>query len=331
MSQDPPEADSDPLLRQIEDFLTHMRVERRRSPLTLETYGRDLRALRDFVHEQGAPPDATTVGVALLRGFLAAGLGHQKAATTARKIAALRAFFRYLERRGELRKNPAARLRIPKVARPLPKFLDVDTAAELVESPPEVTAPASAAQNERAAQARRQVLRDCALLELLYGSGLRVSELVGLDLLDLDLDERMMRVRGKGDKERVVPIGEPSARALGAYLAVRAHFRSGRGGSCDGAALFVGRNGRRLSSRQVQHLVRRYGSHGVGRSDLHPHALRHSCATHLLDAGADLRAIQELLGHEHLSTTQRYTHVSVDRMLEVYERSHPLARDPGDP
>ena len=267
-----------------------------------------------FVLEQHLPSRADTLDILTLRRFLASFVGKNIGATTARKIAALRAFLRDLQRRGEVRDNPAALLKLPKVRKPLPKFLTVQAATEVVESDPQRASTALA-------------IRDRAMLELLYGSGVRVSELVGLDLQQLDLNARLARVHGKGDKERVVPFGAPCEAALGAYLAIRSELRTKRTVAQDPQAVFLSRLGRRITTRQVQHVVRRLGALGTGRPDLHPHTLRHSCATHLLDAGADLRSIQELLGHASLSTTQRYTHVTVDRLLEVYDKAHPLARE----
>ena len=306
-------ASPDLLARQIEAFLERLVVERRAAVRTAETYGRDLWALHAFAKASGVTLTAAALDVLVLRRFLATFVGKRSSATTARRMAALRAFMRDLQRRGELRDNPAAVLRLPKVQKPLPRFLSVQAAGEVVES-----AGASAQDSPLG-------VRDRAMLELLYGAGIRVSELVGLDLDQVDLDDRMARVLGKGSKERVVPFGAPCAAALVSYLARRSELRPRRG-ALDPRALFLSRLGRRITVRQVQHLVQRYGALGTGRPDLHPHALRHSCATHLLDAGADLRGIQELLGHESLSTTQRYTHVTVDRLLEVYERAHPLAR-----
>jgi integrase/recombinase XerC len=305
----------DLLAQQIERFLERLRAERRAAQRTTETYGRDLRALHAFAIEQGLPLDACALDLLALRRFLATFVGKNGAATIARKVAALRAFYRDLVQRGALRENPAASLRLPKVSKPLPKFVTVADASEVVEAPAH-----DAARDEALA------VRDRALLELLYGAGVRVSELCGLDLDRLELPSRMARVLGKGSKERLVPFGEPCARALERYLALRPTLRNPRSGAQHASALFLGRWGSRLTPRQVQNLVRRYGMLGTGRPDLHPHALRHSCATHLLDAGADLRGIQELLGHSSLSTTQRYTHVSVDRLLEIYAGAHPLAR-----
>ena len=168
--------------------------------------------------------------------------------------------------------------------------------------------------------------RDQALLETLYGTGVRVSELAGMNVDHCDFTESEVRVLGKGGKERIVPLGKSAVGAIQAYLPDRSGLlEKSKGGDRD--ALWLSRSGRRLSVRQVQNIVRRHGTLGAGRGDLHPHAMRHTCATHLLDAGADLRSIQELLGHSSLSTTQRYTHVSVDRLMEVYDGAHPLARD----
>jgi len=314
-----PEGAADPLAQQIGAFLERLVVERRAAASTAQTYGRDLWALHAFACESGVPLTAASLDVLLLRRFLATFVGKRSGATTARRMAALRAFLRDLQRRGELRDNPAAALRLPKVQRPLPQFLSVDAAEQVVESARGGTG------GTGSTAVTALVMRDRAMLELLYGAGVRVSELVGLDLDRVDLPARLARVLGKGSKERLVPFGAPCADALQAYLARRGELRPRRA-ALDPRALFVSRLGRRITVRQVQYLVQRYGALGTGRPDLHPHALRHSCATHLLDAGADLRGIQELLGHQSLSTTQRYTHVTVDRLLEVYERAHPLAR-----
>jgi integrase/recombinase XerC len=171
--------------------------------------------------------------------------------------------------------------------------------------------------------------RDRALLEVLYGAGLRVSEVTGLDFRDVSFSDASVRVLGKGRKERLVPLGTQARDALREYLAERPSLAHPRTHAIDPAALFIGRLGRRVSPRWVQKLVQRYGALGTGRADLHPHALRHSCATHMLEGGADLRAIQEMLGHSSLSTTQRYTHLSLDGLLRVYDGAHPLSRRRG--
>ena len=307
---------ADRLRSQIDAFAQYLSTERRQAPLTVTTYGRDLDALHRFAKDEKLPRDAARLDREALRRYLAAASKDSGPATIARKIAALRSFYRFLVSRKMCVGNPAAALRLPKLVRPLPRFLSVDAAFQVVEAPdPDATVDAMR-------------LRDRAILELLYGSGLRVSESSGLSLLHVDLRERSARVTGKGGKERVVPLGGPTVTALVHYLEARGRLRHPVTGAQDADAVFLGRRGTRLSPRQIQHMVRRYGALGAGRGDLHPHALRHSCATHLLDAGCDLRGIQELLGHANLSTTQRYTHVSVDRLLEVHQRAHPLARHP---
>lgn len=310
-------ATADDALRvQIERFETYLRAERRSSERTVTTYVRALNELHAFVAREGLPLDATKLGLVVLRAWLASLFPTCASATLARKIATVRTFYRFLMRKGLARENPAAALKTPKVKRTLPRFLTVDEAFRVMDAP-----------KEDAARPEPLALRDAAILELLYGAGLRVSELAGLCLGDLEPSARTVRVLGKGGKERIAPYGGAAAKALAAYLEVRPDLRSPKTGAQHPDALFLGRYGTRLTARQVENIVHRYGALGAGRGDLHPHALRHSCATHLLDAGADLRSIQELLGHASLSTTQRYTHVSVDRLMEVYDRAHPMAHD----
>jgi integrase/recombinase XerC len=306
----------DELGEQIRAFEQYLTTERRSSDKTVATYVRDLEALREFVREKKLPQDARRLDVVALRAFLASLFDGRQPPTLARKISALRAFYRFLVRRGMARANPASSLRVPKVNKPLPKFLTVEDAFRVVDAPPK----------DRSASSGPLQVRNQAILELLYGTGVRVSEVSTLDIQDVDLNEAQARVRGKGNKERVVPLGETCIQALQRYLEVRPSLRSSKGQPPDPKALFLGRWGTRLSPRQIENVVRKYGALGAARGDLHPHALRHSCATHLLDAGADLRSIQELLGHASLSTTQRYTHVSIDRLMEVYDRAHPLSK-----
>jgi integrase/recombinase XerC len=308
-----PDPISDALSEAITRFLEHLRDERRASRHTVSAYGRDLDQLLRFVREkrQGvrAPKD---LDVLLLRGFLGQLARTHAPASIARKIAATRAFLRFLQRRGEVEKSPADALALPKVRRPLPTFLNVDAASEVVTTPGKSSA---------------EDLRDRAMLETLYGSGLRVSELCDLNIEHIELPApASVRVLGKGNKERVVPLGSHAAAALESYLRRRDELRHPKTGAIDPKALFLSRLGRRIGVRRVQSLVKGYGALGAGRADLHPHALRHTCATHLLDGGADLRSIQKLLGHASLSTTQRYTHVSIDHLMKVYDSAHPLAR-----
>ena len=332
------------------DFLVHLADERRASPNTVSAYGRDLEALLAFVDTRTdtiparRPRRATAAGAApaptsasaeaaldlfVLRAWLGELARTCKPSSVARKIATVRAFGRWMKRKGHSRANPAEQLASPKVRRELPTFLSAEDAASFVESP-DTDNVANRPATSSIARMRRDalVLRDRAVLELLYGSGLRVAEACGIDMGQLSLSggQCNARVVGKGRKERLVPLGRKAAEALEAYLAVRGALAHLRTRFLDRDAVFVSTRGRRLSSRVVQLLVRRYGLVSVGRTDLHPHALRHTCATHLLDGGADLRVIQEMLGHASLSTTQRYTHVSVAHLLKVYDGAHPLAK-----
>jgi len=295
-------------------FVRHLSEERQASPHTVAAYRRDLAQLVKFVRDKRPHvQSAADVDVLLLRSFLGQLARTHAPPSIGRKVAAIRSFLHFLEVRGEITTNAAATLELPKVRRPLPTFVNVDAAAEVVEAPD-----GDSAEGQR----------DRAMLEVLYGSGLRVSELVGLDMGDVEFDAAGGRARviGKGRKERIVPFGSHARNALSKWLVRRDELRHPKTGALDDRALFVSRLGKRIGVRQVQHLVKRYGALGAGRADLHPHALRHTFATHLLDGGADLRAIQGMLGHASLSTTQRYTHVSTEHLMKVYDSAHPLAR-----
>lgn len=306
---------TDPLEQQIDTFAQYLADERRSSARTVETYIRDLRSFRDYVCEQGLPADAREIDIVALRGFLSSLFRSNQASTMKKKVSAIRSFFKFLLKRQIIDQNPASGLRSPKIATSLPRFLTVEQAFRVMDAPPK--------EDKRAKPLKA---RDQALLETLYGTGVRVGELAGMNIDHCDFTESVVRVLGKGGKERIVPLGKSALEALQAYLpARRSVLAKAKDGDPD--ALWLSQSGRRLGVRQVQNIVRRHGTLGAGRSDLHPHAMRHTCATHLLDAGADLRSIQELLGHSSLSTTQRYTHVSVDRLMEVYDRAHPLAKD----
>ena len=294
----------------IVDYLGKLEA-RGGSPHTVRNYEIDLRELAEFLDGQ----KVTTLGAIHhphLRAFLADRIekGNGKA-TLARKAAALRGFFRWCVRDGRLKDSPAAALLTPRVQRPLPNYLTKDEAERLLEGAAESTHPFTAA-------------RETALFELIYGGGLRVSEAVGLAIDDIDLRAGVARVLGKGNKERLVPFGAPAIRALRLYLEARA----GEGGpGLVPGPLFVNRRGGRLSPVSVRtFLRRRMNAANLGHKKLSPHGLRHSFATHLLDAGADLRAIQELLGHASIATTQRYTHVSMERLMETYRNSHPKGK-----
>ncbi len=317
MTAEPPDA----FTATTERFLAHLAAERRVSPNTLLAYRRDLGQLDAYAREKlGRPPLLGDLTRVLLRGWLARLARDRAPVTLARKIAAVRTWCRFLVRRGEVADDPTALLGTPRIHRKFPVFLAAEPAGQMVEAPTNDGATVTPGET------RAALLRDRAMFELLYGSGLRVGELMALDLGDLSADLAEVRVFGKGRKERVVPVGSAAARALEEYLPVRAELAHPTQGLIDAEAVFVSRRGVRLGVRRVQVLVQRYGAFAVNRPDLHPHALRHSCATHLLEGGADLRAIQELLGHQSLSTTQRYTHLSLERLLEAYDAAHPLAR-----
>ncbi|MBN2197117.1 MAG: tyrosine recombinase XerC [Polyangiaceae bacterium] len=311
----------DPVGVASERFLAHLRSERRVSPHTLTAYRRDLTDLEIYARERvGRPLVLADLSKVLLRAWLGQLARRVSTVTVARKIAAVRSWFRFLERRGDIRENPTTLLGSPRIRRKFPTFLGIEAANEVVEAPTKV----GASVTPRASEAVRA--RDRAMFELLYGSGLRVSELVSLDLGNLAPNLSEVRVLGKGRKERLVPVGSHAAHALAEYLCARTALAHPKLGTIDDRALFLSHRGVRLGVRRVQVLVDRYGTFVAGRADLHPHAIRHSCATHLLEGGADLRAIQELLGHQTLSTTQRYTHLSLDQVLRTYDKAHPLAR-----
>jgi len=292
--------------RELEEFAAHLAQVERASPHTQRAYLSDLRQLAEFLRERGTALDAATRDD--LRAFLASRFGNNSAATLSRKQASLRAFYEHRVRMGHLADSPARRLVFPRRRSSLPNVVTVDDCFALLEAP-----------SKRSAAG----LRDRCALELLYGAGLRVSELVGLDLADLQ--DGMLRVRGKGGKEREVPIVKKAQAALAAYLARRAELNPRREPE-GGEALLLNRRGGRITTRSVARHLARYALIAGARRHVHPHALRHSFATHLLDMGADLRGIQELLGHASLSTTQRYTHVSAERLLQQYEDAHPRAR-----
>ncbi len=310
----------------IAEFIAHLSGERRASAHTALAYRRDLEQLEAFLAaRQGHPPALADVSKPELRAWLAELHRTNRASTLARKLASVRSFFTFLCRSDPSRDNPAEGLATPKLKRPLPMVLNTDAAARVMEAP-------EAGQHHGGSEdptERARVARDRLILELLYGCGLRVHELVALDRDALELTEGSLSVLGKGRKERLVPVGRLCRQAHDAYLEQRPLLCHPKTGAQDPRALLLGRHGRRLGIRQVQKLVQRHGAMGTGRADLHPHSLRHMCATHMLEGGADLRVIQEFLGHQSLATTQRYTHVSVEQLLRVYDRSHPLAARAG--
>jgi integrase/recombinase XerC len=301
----------EPMPELLSDFERYLVHERGRSQHTVRAYLGDVRALLDFAAEHDVQ-QLDRLDLPLLRAWLASLTEDGRSrSTVGRRASAARTFCGWAARTGRLPADPSLRLGSPKRDRMLPDVLGQQQARDLLD-----VAGVSADDDDPVH------LRDHAALELLYGSALRVSELVGLDVDDVDAERRVLRVVGKGDKERVVPYGVPAQQAVRAWLA-RGRPRLATGAS--GSALLLGRRGRRVGQRQVREAVHRLVAHVADAADVSPHGLRHSAATHLLEGGADLRAVQELLGHATLATTQIYTHVSVERLKATYEQAHPRA------
>lgn len=311
---------------EIEAFLDHLSAERDRSPNTVRAYDADLETLRRHLVDDGVS-DWNELTLVHLRAWLAAqsDAGVSRS-TMARRVSTAKTFCRWAKRRGVMATDPAARLQAPRRAATLPEVLRVDQAARMLDGARASrtagddvgTAGAGGTDDDPVECAVRA--RDVAMLELLYAGAMRVSELVGLDERMLDETNRLVRVLGKGRKERMVPYGAPAARALDEWRARRPVLAAG-----GETALFVGRRGRRIDPRQVRAVVHRATAAAEGTPELAPHALRHSAATHLVEGGADLRTVQEYLGHASLATTQIYTHVSAERLRAGYEQAHPRA------
>jgi len=291
----------------VKQFIAYLEAGRGASPHTLRNYGADLREF--FVFLEGKKLDE--VDPLLIRSFLAhlKSRGHSKA-TLSRKLASLRSFFKYLARENHLETNPVLGISTPKREKKLPHFLDVNEVTHLLEAP---------------LGDHWEVRRDRALLETLYSSGIRVSELVGLDHGDMDLLGSLLRIRGKGKKERIVPVGDKALQAVRGYLDSLPNTLSKKNKGLQ-TPLFLNRSGGRLTDRSVRRMIVKYARQASLKSGISPHTLRHSFATHLLDRGADLRSVQELLGHANLSTTQIYTHVTTRRLQEAYMQAHPRAQ-----
>lgn len=289
-------------------FMAHLGVEKGYAEATIDAYGLDLLQFERFLREKELDPQAPeTITREMVRRYLAE-LHRQgvKRSSVARKLAALRTYFRFLMRRDILRVSPCSTIGNPRQDVRHPATLNVDQALRLVE--------ASREPDPR-------TLRDMALVELLYGSGLRISEAVGMDLYDLDLDQGVARVLGKGHKERLTPMTDAAVERIRSYLVHRGAFRP----SLAERAVFLGMRGGRLNRREASRIVDKAADLAGIAQRISPHILRHSFASHLLESGADLRSVQELLGHARLSTTQRYTHLDLARILQVYDQSHPLA------
>jgi len=294
----------------LDEFTAYLRDERNLSPHTLRAYEREVASFQEFAETEMscAAPAAVTPG--MVRAYLA-NLHSRKLARVSvqRALGALRTYFRLLAREGVVATNPARVVPTPRAPKRLPEVVTSSQVGDLLNAIDETPAGR----------------RDRAALELLYGSGLRAAELVGLDLDDVDLGRRLVRVRGKGGKERIVPFGHPAVVAIRAYLPARAGWRAAAAAHEPGEPLFVNQRGGRLSDRSLRRIVDAAVHHIASIHHLHPHTLRHAFATHLLEAGMDLRAIQELLGHASLSTTQRYTHLDLAHLMETYRKAHPKA------
>jgi integrase/recombinase XerC len=302
----------------IEEFIEYLRSQRGYSVHTLRNYHIDLTQFSQFLKEKkgiGKDEDMDEAGVHVdyqdIREYLGRLYGRYKRSTIARKLSAIRSYYAFAQKMGLTEVNPAADISTPKLERTIPGYLPVDEMFSLLEGPD---------------RSKALGLRDLAILEVLYSCGLRVSELAGLNLSSVDFAERLVRVLGKGSKERIVPIGRKALAALKRYLDSTTALRQKAGTGVESKALFMNFRGGRLGTRSIWKLVKRYGKESGLMTEISPHALRHTFATHLLDGGADLRSVQELLGHVSLSTTQKYTHVSLDRLMEVYDRAHPRSK-----
>jgi len=312
----------------VDKFLNYLRSVRNASPNTLRSYGNDLGQFLAFL----TPPKTETPALRdvthlMIREFIAHLHDHNlEKSSIARKLAAIRSYFKFAVREGLVLQNPARMVATPKLPRRIPSVLSAEDLNAFLDGV--VASPAAhvkaGKRNRSPGKAGPLVTRDRAILELLYASGLRVSELTGLNLADMDRKERMLRVRGKGSKERIVPYGGKAEQALEAYAPLREHLLQ-KTNRVDPEAVFLNHFGTRLTPRSVARIVKKYVRMINVNWDLHPHSLRHAFATHLLADGADLRAIQDLLGHSSLSTTQRYTHATIRQLLEVYDKAHPRA------
>lgn len=286
---------------QIESFLKHLDMERGVSKHTLRAYQKDLEAFSDLIKA-----DVASIEQVDIRGFVSEQINSRlKKTTVSRRLAAVRSFFSFLQREGFVKANPAKLVNSPKLPKTLPKYLTVDDVFALVEQPEGIGF---------------YHLRDRAILELLYSSGLRVSELSGLNTDSLDVREGLVKVLGKGKKERVVPVGSKAINALKSYLIERVVLKK------KDQALFLNRQGTRLTDRGVRRIVVKHARAILIDGKVGPHTLRHTFASHLLQGGADLRVIQELLGHASLSTTQKYTHLDITHLMDIYDKAHPFAK-----
>ncbi len=299
--------------RFLEPFLSYLETEKGYSEHTVRAYRTDIEQFFDIVGQmiekpvEGIDPDAD-IDMLIVRGYLARLHDDHRKSSIGRKIAAVRSFFRFLVKRGIVRNNPAEYVATPKAEKPIPVFLPVDDMFRLLDGIDTGTLSG---------------LRDKAMLEMLYSTGIRVSELAGMNLSDIDPDAGLIRIRGKGFKERIVPVGKRALAALQSYRSAWERQVDPTKPATEREAVFLGDRGKRITPRAVYAVLETWVRRCGILFRISPHKIRHSFATHLLDAGAGLRSVQEMLGHKSLSTTQKYTHVSIDRLMEVYDRAHP--------
>ncbi|MBU4484414.1 tyrosine recombinase XerC [bacterium] len=297
----------------LNQYSTHLRDEKLASVHTHKNYMADLKQFVAYLtknHNKISQGDAEAlekIDHMIIRGYMGELFKRSSPTSVARKLASLRSFFQYFVKKGSITNNPAKQIASPKIPKRIPKFLSIDETKILLDTPDTTTTLGK---------------RDKAIIEVLYASGLRVSELVALDTQHIDLDNGMIRVQGKGKKERIVPVGKKAVESLRVFLNDRGKLLSQAQPT---HAVFVNRSGGRLTPRSVERMLNKYIKQCGIQKKVTPHVLRHTFATHLLNSGADLRGIQELLGHASLSTTQKYTHISVDKLMEVYDKSHPKA------
>lgn len=293
----------------IDRFVDYIKSQRGYSLNTVRSYETDLRHFFNFIKDNNNEPiEAGQIDFHMIRAYLGGLFKKYKKTTISRKLSAIRSFFNFIERNGLIESNPAAEISSPKQGSYIPEYLNVDDMFMLLDSPEPVTV---------------QEVRNQAILELLYSCGIRVSELTGLNVPDIDFKERLVTVIGKGNKERIVPIGRKALKAIEKYLELTALIRKKVESQSKLRPLFLNNRGGRLSSRSISSIMKKFVKKYGLVNDITPHSIRHTFATHLVDGGADLRSVQELLGHVSLSTTQKYTHVSLDKLMEVYDKAHP--------
>jgi len=295
----------------IEGFLDYIKSQRGYSHNTVRNYEIDLKQFFDFLKNNNIKAeDLNTIDFRVIRSYLGGLYKQYKKTTISRKLSAIRSFFYYMERNGLNDGNPAAEISSPKQGNYIPEYLNVDDMFRLLEIPKSETALEK---------------RNLSIIELLYSCGIRVSELTGLNVADIDFEQHLIRVIGKGNKERIVPVGKKALNAIRNYLKSTHDLRKKvtNADQSDGVPLFLNNRGGRLSSRSVGTIIKKYVTECGLVSGITPHSLRHTFATHLLDSGADLRSVQEMLGHVSLSTTQKYTHVTLDKLMAVYDKAHP--------